>query len=444
MATQHLLGRLLACALSLNAAPAVFASESSPRSQAQLAEQYIAAGNTAFAIDLYHQLLREQVEGEASGNLFFSPASISGAFALAYAGARGETRSQIARVLHFAENDSVLHPAMGSVLGRFSFEDEGNVLSTNNSIWFEKITVVEPAYLSLMNNHYTDVIQRVDYRNDPSGALEVMNSWVEDNTAGKIKDLLSEEEITDETRATLINTVYLNARWWWPFDKRRTNAEKFNSVVGNDLVVPTMRREEHGTYAKTKDFRVTSVGIQGSGLSLILLLPRRKNGLEKAERTLTPQMIESAFSELSTSDRYIVDLKMPKWRMDQRIKLRGTLRSMGVVRAFECNAEFEGMIVPRKQPEHYITTRLQDVIHQTFIEIDEQGLEAAAATGISMIRVSSGPRVRPKKIKFYADHPFLYIIRHAETGMILFMGRMVNPTAATHSTGSDSQLTECY
>lgn len=388
----------------------------------------IVAGNTAFAIDLYHQLSTGEAGARTSENLFFSPASISTAFGLVYGGAREETKTEISDVLHFTLADDRFHDAMSAVLSKLEIDWVDLVLTINNALWADKAAIIAEEYLALTAEHYDAGDLRVDYRNDHLSAIQTINHWVEEKTNDKISELLSPDDINEKTRVSLINTIYMKAPWLSAFREAATSEMPFTRADGDQVTTEMMHQTTLRNYAKTNDFQILSMPYRAGVMSMIVLLPRQKNGLAKAEQSLTSSSIKKALDKLAKGDAALVDLKLPKWKMEQKFKLKQNFREMGMIEPFSDSADFSGIMDPAKQPDN-TGMKIGDVIHQTFIEVDEKGTEAAAVTAINAVMITGGRRgPPPKRVEFHADHPFIFLIRNRRTGMILFVGRMNDPT----------------
>ncbi len=390
-------------------------------------------GNTAFAVDLYKELNSKQ-----DGNIFVSPASISTAFGLAYAGAVGETQEEIARVLHFdALAPDVFHPAMGALMSglEINIGDEDNEevpgarLSINNALWVDKLTVLEEPYAAQMAEHYGAGDYRVDYRRNPDGARKTINRWVEEKTEDRIKNLLAKPNVTDETRSILINTIYMNADWRVPFTMAATTDEDFRRLDGRKIETSMMRNVGHYRHWQDRKLQILEMPYHGD-LSMVVLLPKKKDGLPALEKSLSAQSVNKSLSNLEQAKQVEVDLKFPKLKLRTRYPMvsEKILPNLGMTRALSNAADFSAAVRAERQPDGY-PLKIGEVVHQTFLEVDEKGTEAAAATAIASVAITSarvGPPP-PPPIPFFADHPFLFLIKDNKTGMILFMGRIMEP-----------------
>lgn len=372
----------------------------------------LSGSNTAFALDLYQQLRSQD------GNLFYSPFSISLALAMTYAGAQGDTESQMASAMHFDLPQEDLHPAFNALNttlnGRVGEEGQpGFKLNIANALWGQQGFAFSPEFLDLLAVNYGAGMQAVDYAQSEA-ARKTINDWVEDQTEGKIKDLIPANALNALTRLVLTNAIYFNAAWLNPFDEKATTEESFDLLDGSEVKVPMMRQTESFGYIKSEDYEAVELFYEGRQLSMVILLPDEEQFAD-FEQSLDAAQLQSTLDQLAVQR---LDLSMPKFKIDSSFGLAATLAAMGMPDAFDVNkADFSGMT---GKPDLYIT----DVVHKAYVNVDEEGTEAAAATGVIM-GLKSMPTGEPIRVE--VDHPFLFLIRDAETGAVLFMGRVVQP-----------------
>lgn len=373
----------------------------------------VVKGNTTFALDLYSKLKKEE------DNLFFSPHSISTAIAMTYAGARGNTEKQMAKVFHFTLDQKELHPVFASIeAGLNAIQKKGNVqLSVANALWPQKDYVFLKDYLTLTKKYYGVSITPVDYKKAAEMARIAINEWVEQETNNKIKDLIAKGVLNASVRLVLTNAIYFKGYWASQFDEKRTKEAPFHLLSGESIQVPMMNHKEKYGYAEHEDFQILELPYVGDELSMLVLLPKKVDGLKELEEELTVDTLEKWTRNISNNE---VQVFLPKFKMDSQFDLSEVLASLGMPDAFIMGkANFSGMDGTRN-------LFISAVIHKAFIAVDEQGTEAAAATAVSMVFASVDQAPPPI---FRADHPFLFIIRDNLTGSILFIGRIVNPTA---------------
>ena len=398
--------RLLVVVLVFTASATCWAKEK-PLPQLKADKVAVAKGNNAFALDLYARLRQKK------GNLFLSPYSISTALAMTYAGARGETEAQMAKVLHFTLPQGRLHPAMGTLVRELNAGGKKQYrLIVANALWGQKGYGFLPAFLSVNEKYYGAGLEQVDFAHDPNGSRKTINTWVEKQTQGKIKDLLKPPHITPLTTLVLTNAIYFKGNWAAPFDKKHTRNEPFTVKAGKKVETPMMHKTDEFGYMEERDFQILELPYVGNELSMLVLLPRRLDGLADLEKSLTTRNLLKWPGQLRKRE---IILAVPKFKMTSEFELGKTLKSMGMANAFSGAADFSGMTGRRD-------LFISEVVHKAFVEVNEEGTEAAAATAVVMKR---GPA--PQIAVFRADHPFLFLIRDNRSNSILFIGRVENP-----------------
>jgi serpin B len=371
-----------------------------------------AAGNTAFALDLYRELK------DTDGNMFFSPYSISTALAMTYGGARGGTAKQMAGVLYFTLPADKLHPAFQQLEAKLeTAQKTGGVrLNVANSLWPQKDYPFLAEYMELVKKYYGVSITPVDYQRAAETARGMINRWVEDKTANKIKELIKPGILTALTRLVLVNAIYFKGDWASQFDAQRTQEAPFFLLSGETAQVPLMTQKRKFKYAGFESLQVLELPYSGDRLSMLVLLPKKKNGLAQLEAGLTARNLE----EWTTSPREReVEVFLPKFKMTSLFRLGKTLAAMGMGDAFDpLKANFSGM--DGRLNWLYIGA----VIHKAYVDVNEEGTEAAASTAVVM-RIKMSKPLPPET--FRADHPFIFLIRENQTNSILFIGRVVEP-----------------
>lgn len=374
-------------------------------------KEAVVRDNTNFALSLYHELKGED------GNLFFSPHSISTALAMTYAGARGNTEKEMAQTLHFTLAQEVLHPAFASIETTLNeIQKKGDIqLAVANALWPQKDFLLRKEYLNLIKKHYGASITPLDFKNATEKARQIINNWVEDKTKEKIKDLIPKGLLDQLVRLVLTNAIYFKGNWESQFDKDLTKEAPFYLLSGETVKTPMMHQKHEFGYAEHKDLQVLKMPYIGDDLSMLVLLPKKPDGLKDLEEKVTKDNLKKWREKMF--EREII-VFFPKFKMTSRFSLANTLSSMGMPEAFSGKADFSGMTGTR---ELFIS----DVIHKAFIAVDEQGTEAAAATA-AVMKLAGVP---PPPPVFKADHPFLFLICDNITGSILFMGRVLNPSA---------------
>jgi serpin B len=400
-----------ALALIIVAAP-VYTSSNSLDLPRKLDTKKTVTGNTTFALDLYSEL------SEQKNNLFFSPYSISTALALTYAGARGVTEQQIAEVLSFSEDQEEVHSSFGQLQEKLNAEQEkGDVqLTIANALWVEKNYSLLRDFLDLTNKHYKASLNSVDFITIPEKVRIQINKWVEEKTNNKIQDLIQPGLITPLTRLVLTNAIYFKGNWARPFEERATQDDPFWLTRDKSVTVPLMRRMANFRYGKNDILQLLELPYAGNNLSMLILLPNEIDGLPSIEAALTEENLAFWLKLLKKRE---VRLFLPKFKMTSEFSLAGKLGAMGMPDAFTTKADFSGMTGNK---ELFINA----VVHKAFVDVNEKGTEAAAATGVVM---TLSAVETPPPPEFRADHPFLFLIRHNPSGSILFMGRVINPAS---------------
>lgn len=390
---------------------AVVGRETSPEVTAEELQQLV-DGNTAFALELYQRLRGQEQEG----NLFLSPYSISLALVMAYAGARGDTERQMAEVLQFALPQERLHPAFNALDLAITSrgEEEGIKLATANAFWGRLGHPFLQGYIDLLAENYGAAIRLADFINTPEACRLHINDWVREQTEGKIEDLLPPGSITLLTRLVLTNAIYFKGTWRWQFDPWLTHEGPFTLLDGSQVMVPLMEQEEvwlpysEGVMEGSR-YQAVELPYAGEELSMVILLPERE-GFRRFEEALDAELLARILGELLPREVHLV---MPKFSFTAGFSLKDVLSELGMPLAFSEEADFSGMDGQRD-------LWIDGVYHKAFVKVDEEGTEAAAATGV-VVRVVAAP------IEFRADHPFIFLIRDRETGAILFTGRVLNP-----------------
>ncbi len=384
----------------------------------------LARDNRSFAFDLYRALS----DGEV--NLFFSPFSVSQALAIAYAGARGETERQMGDTLRFSLTQRKLHPAL-QTLSRVlrsrgndrrtssgSDEEDFNFrLHIVNAVWGQKGLNLARDYVDTLANNYGVGIRSLDFAAASEECRVTINDWVAEETEGKILDLFPPGTIDARTRLVLTNAIYFNASWLWPFPPEDTVERPFHPLNGGTVEVPMMTDNYHYKevyYAQGDGFQVVEIPYSTWELSMTAILPD-EGGFEDLEASLTAEILDQVVEELEERD---ITLTMPKFEFESEFMLGQTLAKMGMADAFGGAADFSGI---SNSADLWISA----VIHKAFVSVNEEGTEAAAATGAAML--TSAP-LEKEPVTVTLDRPFIFLIRDEPTGTILFLGRVMDPS----------------
>ena len=387
-----------------------FGSVGQIKAEENIMLQNMARDNTAFALDLYNQLKM------TDGNLFFSPFSISTALAMTYAGACENTAAQMADALHFTEKPAQLHRAMGDLISQLNtVQKETDVeLSVANAIWAQKGYQFLDEFFRIVQQSYQAELNQVDFSSAAESARQAINAWVEQQTNQKIKDLLPPGVLNALTRLVLVNAIYFKGFWDNQFKSRDTREMEFWLLTEAAVKVPMMHQEHRFGYWDNDWLQVMEMPYKDESLSLIVLLPKEKTGITDLEQKLNFENMTAWQSRLRKRK---VIVFFPKFKIESQFSLGQTLASMGMPDAFDPDrADFSAMV---DKKELYISA----VIHKAFLEVNEEGTEAAAATGV-VVGVTS---IAPSPPIFKADHPFVFFIRDNKSQSILFFGRVLNP-----------------
>ena len=382
-------------------------------SDAQLSS--LVSGNSAFAFTLYQQLKKNSI-----GNLFYSPYSISTALGMTYAGAAGDTQKQMGSALHFTLPQAQLHPAFNQLAldlasrGQNAQGTNGKSFALNiaNALWGQQDLIVQPAFLNILAQNYGAGLNLLDFKNSPEPSRVTINNWVSDQTNNRIKDLLPQGSITPATRFVLTNAIYFDAAWQNPFTKESTSNGNFNLLNSTTVSVPMMNREGSYSYIKGSGYQAVELPYSGNEVAMDIIIPDagQFNAFESA---MTADKVSGIIGSLKSS---FMVLTMPKFQFDSSFSLKDALTALGMPVAFTDKADFSGIT---GKPDLFIS----DVVHKAFVAVDEEGTEAAAATGVIMVGAAMPANSLP------VDRPFVFLIRDIQTDAILFVGRVLNPAS---------------
>lgn len=414
---------LVVTACGSSGAARLLASEKKREPTIQISSNDRAAvveADTAFAFDLYSQA------AEGQGNTLLSPYSIAVALSMTYAGARGPTADQMARVLHVSLQNEDWHRARNAI-DQAVAEPEEMVsegfeplrLHVANSLWGQSSYPFLDTFLDPLALHYGAGMRLVDYRSDPEGSRAAINRWVEDATEERIRDLIPEGLINNLTRLVPVNAIYFKGNWRLDFDRKRTTRGAFTLLDGTSRQVPMMRMKEKFDYAEGDGWKAARLPYAG-GASMVVIAPDAGR-FRAIEANLDAGMLERVRSQFEERE---VDLAMPRFKFDSSFRLADVLKDLGMTDAFEeppgrGTADFTGVTPVRE-------LFLLDVVHKAFVSVDERGTEAAAATGAVMQALSGAAPAT-----LHLDRPFLFLIQDDETGSILFLGRVMDPGKAS-------------
>lgn len=385
-----------------------------------LAEQI--RGNVGFTLDLFDVLRKD-----TSANLFFSPYSISTALAMTWAGARNDTETRMADALRFRLDQETLHPVFGALDREFERRNEngkdagtpvrgeGDVgpafeLSVANALWGQTGYPFRDRFVDVLATHYDAGLESLDFAGEPNESRRRINGWVDERTNGHIPNLLSRRAITSNTRLVLTNAIYYRARWKHPFDPEQTEDRPFTALDGTTTDVPMMHREAKYEYSRIEDHQLVEIPYANRRTSMVIILPAEGEFGSFVDRFTVDRLAIM----LDVAETALVDLTVPKFGIESKTSLVDALSPLGMETAFTADADFSGMVDGG-------SLRLDDVVHQSAVEVDELGTEAVGATAVLI--EESLPRRQPE---LTIDRPFLFYVRDRPTETPLFFGQVTD------------------
>ena len=390
------------------------------------ATERVVAANNDFAMDLYGQIR----SNSAGKNIFFSPFSVSSALAMVYAGAKGNTKTEMANVLKFTGiNKNDVHVGFRKLFKEFNDPTNNYTLSVANAFFGQKRYPFLQTYLNSVTQYYSALLKNLDFERNSDASRKFINDWVASNTNQKIKNLLSPSAISPATVAVLVNAIYFKGLWKSQFEVKKTISSTFHLTTTKSMTTKMMNlAEKRFTYADVSSLncKIIELPYVGDEVSMYVLLPNSINGLAALESQLTSAKLNNAISGMYSSK---VDVAIPKFNMTLKVQLKDILIAMGMKDLFGA-ADLSGI-----DGTHNLF--VYKVVHKAYIDVNEEGTEAAAATAVVVNKFTSVETTKT----FKADHPFLFFIREKVTGSILFSGRvMTPPKAGTGSSGTGSQV----
>jgi len=385
--------------------------------------QDVTDANNKFAFDLYSEMDKSE-----DGNIFYSPYSISAALAMTYEGAKGQTADEMKSVFHFPEK-SILRPNFAAIYNNINKGAEDYELRTGNALWVQQDYPFLEDYTSRVEKYYGGKAANLNFVEETEKSRQTINSFIEEQTNNKIKDLIPVGFLDPITRLVLTNAIYFKGIWEWEFDKSDTREEDFKVFPDNIVKTPMMNMKPDKArfnYADLEELQLLELLYKGEDISMLILLPKQGEDYDSE----TGEVITSNYTleDIELSSEKLIEYKsqmqetkldsisLPKFEFDTKYFMKETLSALGMPTAFSEDADFSGMTGER---DLFISF----VIHQAYVKVDEKGTEAAAATAVGMKLTA----VMPRNV-FRADHPFVFIIQEKETGNILFLGRVVDPT----------------
>lgn len=364
--------------------------------------------NTKFAFDFY-----SKVSEKETGNIFFSPISLSSAMSMTFAGSSDETKNQISKVFHFESNDKKYHQKQGKVIRRYSSNADSIKISLVNTLWAEKTYPFKKDYNKLIKKCYSATIHQVDFVGKAEESRIQINNDISKLTFDKIKDLLPSGSINSLTRLVLTNAIYFKGNWKVKFDKKKTFDGNFYITHQNKINCKMMGVKSRFNYYEGPKVQAIELPYKGGNFSMVIILPSSGVTLADYTKDFTHKTFEDILKGMSSDE---ISVSIPKFKISTGYQLKPLLSEMGMPLAFTDYATFSNMTSRND-------LKISDVFHKAYIEVNEEGTEAAAATAVVIAVKSIG-----NEKYFVANRPFIFLIRDRVTGTILFIGRVVDPS----------------
>ena len=372
----------------------------------------IVNGNSQFAFKMQRQF------GDYEHNAFFSPYSISLVFGMLYSGAADETAQQIKNTFHFPADQHALPIYFGRLNNQLMKTAKDKTTGKNielniaNGIWVEKSYHFLPSYIEILKNSYQSKINKADFLNNLNQEIVQINSWVEQKTNDRIKDLIPDGALNPLTKMVLVNAIYFKGDWQKPFKGHSTTKGDFYTF--NNQILQTQMMHQRGRFSVAEDENTQLIELlyQGGNYSMLVLLPKNNSDIKQFETNLTSEKLNQLTNKLAMNQ---VSLSLPKFKFVTEYRLNSYLSALGVTNAFSSKADFSNI-------DGTQSLQISEVIHKAFIEVNEKGAEAAAATAV-VIRATSIPNY----VEFNANRPFVFMIKEKTTDSILFIGRFAAP-----------------
>lgn len=395
--------------------------------------QPLVASNTAFALNLYGQLATNP------GNLFFSPYSISTCLAMTYAGARGGTAAQMAQVMGFGANQPQFASLFGELQAQLEAAQQTNALELNtaNALWTQEGFPFLPAFLETATNQYQASVNQADFVTGANAATQDINNWVAQQTRNKIQNILPSGAINSYTRLVLVNAIYFLGAWTQAFAVSNTLTQPFYPASNSQVEVPLMYQPNPAydggvgmafNYMQGSNFQAIELPYASNQASMVILLPAQVEGWRQLEQQLSPAFLSSVLAQMHPQ---YLDLYLPRFAVESSFELTETLGEMGMPDAFAPGvADFSGI-------DGAADLYISHVLHKAWGAVNEAGTEAAAATVVTIGILAIPAGGQPV---FRADHPFIFLIRDTQSGSLLFLGRVVDPSLSVANTVTVPQL----
>jgi serine protease inhibitor len=372
----------------------------------EMLEESLVAANTRFAFKLFAELAQH----ERGKNIFISPASVFLALAMTYNGATGETQQGMAEVLELAGMSlDQVNRASAELLASLQSIDPQMRLAIANSLWGRQGIKFDKEFLRRCAEFYGAEVQTLDFAD--SRALATINGWVRKHTDGKIEKIL--DQIDGATLLVLLNAIYFKGNWTRPFDRQRTEERDFHLLAGGRKRLPLMAQSGEYQYYEDQGLQAVSLPYGGERLSMYLFLPEQRGGLGAFQQRLSDTNWNAWVRQFRKTEGTVA---LPRFKLEYEVTLNQALQKLGMAAAFSRRANFAGMGAG--------ALKIDEVRHKTFVEVNEEGTEAAAVTAVTMMRASFVPK---RRFRMVVDRPFFCAIRDNQSGAILFMGAIVDP-----------------
>ena len=364
-----------------------------------------------FSFAFYDEIIKNE-----ESNVFYSPYSIFTALSMAYEGSRENTAFQMKDILNIQQNDSVTESSFGRLYNLLNQNKEGYTINTANAFWVNVDYKFLDEYINLLKSYYIAEANKLDFSKNAEAA-ETINTWIEEQTKDKIKDMIKPEILSDLTKLVLTNAIYFKGLWEKQFDPKNTYEADFETKTSQTVSIDMMNyngEDKNFNYTETEDLKILELNYQGNDLSMIIILPK-ENNITLAEKQISVVNLVDWKNNLVETEIDI--LQIPKFKLETEYTLNDMLSDMGMTDAFSPGiADFSGM-------DGTNDLFISEVLHKAFIEVNEEGTEAAAATSIII-----GVTAIQEPTTFIADHPFIFLIQQKETGAVLFIGKVTNPS----------------
>ncbi|GAU95134.1 hypothetical protein RvY_06809 [Ramazzottius varieornatus] len=378
-------------------------------------------GLNHFSLDMYKHIAAKL---DNNTNIFFSPIGIASALMLVYAGANGETAKELTRTLrlfHGSQDAAATLQSFHTIMPIFQPSCEKSYsLDLANRLYLEETFTAKDSFELIVQSTLNSSIETIDFKDRPEDARKEINQWVEQQTSGQIKNLVTKENVNENTILTLINAIYFKNKWADVLDSAMTKSRNFTNLDGSTSQVPTMEKDNSllkyysnlaGTRNDLPSFHMISKPYEGGELSLLVLLPGKSDGLAALEKALTAEKLGGVIH--GASERTKIHLKMPKFKLEECYDLEEELKALGVVKICE-GGDLSGIADD--------ALKVSSVVHKAFVDVNEESTEATAATFVGVIEYSAS--IEPEPLEFHADHPFLFAVRHDASGLLLLLGRI--------------------